>query len=117
MFNFDDASRKSSEVMEEMLKSYSEMAKGFQTIATEAGDYSRRSFQDMTSFMESLMSARGLEDAYQLQADYMKSSYDAFVAEAGKLSELYADLAKSAYASKARVPTGSSTAVVAAEAA
>jgi Uncharacterized conserved protein len=117
MFNFDDASRKSRETMEEMLKSYSEMAKGFQTIAAEAGNYSRRSFQDVATFMESLMSARGVEDVYQLQADYMKSSYDAFVAEAAKLSELYADLAKSAYAPKSPVPAAPSTAIVTADAA
>ena len=32
-----------------------------------------------------------------MQSDYAKSAYETFVAEATKLSELYADLAKEAY--------------------
>ncbi|MCB5201951.1 phasin family protein [Neorhizobium sp. T786] len=117
MFNFDDASQKSKEAMEGMLKGYSDMAKGFQAIAAETSDYSRRSYQDMASFMESLVSARSLDQAYQLQTNYMKSSYDALVAETTKLSELYADLTKFAYKSHETVVPVVSKPAVAAEAA
>ncbi|WP_281978383.1 phasin family protein [Pseudorhizobium flavum] len=116
MFNFDNAS-KSMETMEEMLKVYSYMTKGFQLIAAEASDYSRRSFNEMTAFMESLMSARGMEEAYQIQTGYMKSSYDAFVAEAAKLGELYAQLAQTGYRLQPQPSTAVSTEVVAADAA
>ena len=97
MFNFDEASRKSKETMDGMLKSYSEIAKGFQAIATEAGDYSRKSFQDMTAFMDALVATRSIEAAYELQTSYVKSACESFFAEAGKMSDMYADLAKSAY--------------------
>jgi hypothetical protein len=97
MFNFDEANKKSKEAMDGMLKSYSEVAKGFQAIASEAGEYHKKSFQDMTSFMEALSGVRSVEAAYELQTNYIKSSYDAFVAEASKMSEMYADLAKTAY--------------------
>ena len=119
MFNFDDASLKSKEAMEAMLKSYAEVANGYQSIAAEATDFSRRSFQDVASFMESLTSARSLEEAYQLQTSFMKSSYDAFVSEATKMSDMYAELAKAAYKPYDRklAPLPSSTAVVAADAA
>ena len=117
MFNFDNASKKSMETMEEMLKSYSGMVKSFQVIATEASEYSRRSYDDMNAFMEALMSARGMEEAYQIQAGYVRSSYDSFVAEASKLGELYSQLAKSAYKSQPQPTTALSTAVVAADAA
>ena len=116
MFSFDNAS-KSMETMEEMLKSYSEMTKGFQLIAAEASEYSRRSFNEMTAFMESLMSARGIEEAYQIQSGYMKSSYDAFVAEAAKLGELYAQLAKAGYNLQPQPSAAVSTEIVAADAA
>jgi hypothetical protein len=33
----------------------------------------------------------------ELQADYMKTAYESFVAQSTKMSELYADLAKEAY--------------------
>ena len=118
MFNFDDASRQSKVTMDAMLKSYADVATGFQSIATEASDFSRRSLQDMTSFLESLAAARNLEEVYHLQVGYMKSSYDAFVAEATKLSDLYGEVAQGAYKAYQPAPsTATTTAVVAADAA
>ncbi|MFL0691545.1 MAG: phasin family protein [Allorhizobium sp.] len=97
MFNIDDASKKSKEAMDTMLKNYSEVTKGFQAIATEATDYSKKSFQDLASFMEAMTSVKSVEAAFELQTSFMKSSYESFVAEATKMGEMYADLAKIAY--------------------
>lgn len=116
MFNFDDASKKSKEAMDGMLKSYSEVAKGFQAIATETGDYSKKYFQDMTAFMEAFAAVRSIDAAYELQSNYVKSAYEGFIAEAGKLSDMYADLARSAY-KPYEAPVAKSTAVATAHAA
>lgn len=97
MFNIDDASKKSKEAMDTMLKNYSEVTKGFQAIATEATDYSKKSFQDLASFMEAMTSVKSVEAAFELQTSFMKSSYEGFVAEATKMGEMYAKLAKMAY--------------------
>lgn len=114
MLNFDDANKKGREAMDTMLKNYSEMAKGFQAIAAEASDYSKKSFQDITSFMEAMTSVKSMEAAFELQTSFMKSSYESFVAEATKMSEMYADLAKAAYkpyeAQISKMPTMSSVA-------
>lgn len=97
MFNFDEANKKGKEAMDSALKNYSEVAKGFQAIAAEASDYSKKSFQDMASHFEALTSVKSIEQAVELQSGYLKSSYEGFVAEATKMSEMYADLAKTAY--------------------
>jgi len=97
MLNFDDANRKSKEAMDTMLKSYSDTAKGFQAIAAEAVEYSKKSFQDTVTHFESLSGARSFEAAFELQTNYVKSAYENFVSEATKLGEMYSDLAKSAY--------------------
>jgi phasin family protein len=97
MLNFDDATGKSKEAMETVLQSYSETTKGFQAIAAEATEYSRKSFQDAVAHFETLSGARNLEAVLELQTGYVKSAYESFVAEATKLSEMYADLARSAY--------------------
>ncbi|MGL3605628.1 phasin family protein [Rhizobium sp. G187] len=97
MINFDEANKKGKEAMDTMLKNYSEVARGFQAIATEAGDYSKKSFQDMASYMEALTTVKSVEAVFELQTSFLKSSYESFVAEATKLSEMYADLAKTAY--------------------
>ncbi|WP_037087330.1 phasin family protein [Neorhizobium vignae] len=116
MFNFDEASKKSKEAMDGMLKSYSEIAKGYQAIATEATDYSKKSFQDMTGFMEALASTRSVEAAFELQTNYVKSAYESFIAESTKITDMYADLAKTAY-KPYEVPVAKPTAVVTANAA
>lgn len=116
MFNFDEANRKSKEAMDAALRSYSDVTKKFQAIATETSDYSKKSVQDMTSFWEEIMSVRSVEAAYEIQTRYMKSSYESFVAEATKLSELYTDLAKTAY-KPYEAPIAKASAVVATSAA
>ncbi|SSC67478.1 phasin family protein [Ciceribacter selenitireducens] len=97
MINFDDANKKGKEAMDAMLKNYSEVAKGFQAITTEASEYSKKSFQDAASHMEALSGAKSIETALELQTNFLKSSYESFVAEATKMSEMYADLAKTVY--------------------
>ncbi|WP_028748368.1 phasin family protein [Rhizobium mesoamericanum] len=115
MLNFDEANRKSKEAMDTMLKSYSDTAKGFQAIAAEAAEYSKKSFQDTVTHFENLSGARSLEAAFELQTNYLKSAYDSFVAEATKLGEMYSDLARSAYKPyEAPVATGTPKATKAA---
>lgn len=98
MFNFDEASQKSKEAMDTMLKNYSAVTKGFQAIATEAADYSKKSFEDSVAHVEKLAGVKSIEAAVELQTSFVKSSFEKFVAEANKMSEMYADMAKTAYA-------------------
>lgn len=97
MFNFDEANKKGKEAIDTALKSYSEVSKGFQAIATETAEYSKKSFQDGVAHLETLAGVKSFEAAFELQSNFAKSSYESFVAEATKLGELYADLAKTAY--------------------
>ncbi|MCK8780986.1 phasin family protein [Rhizobium sp. NTR19] len=97
MFNFDEASRQSKVAMDGMLKSYSEVASGFQAIATEAGDFYKKAFQDLSSYVEAWACVRSVEAAYDLQASFAKSSCDDYIARATRISDIYADLAKAAY--------------------
>ncbi len=97
MLNFDEVNRKNKEAMDTVLKSYSETARGFQAIAAEAVEYSKKSFQDTVTHFETLSGARSFESAFELQTNYVKTAYENFVSEATRLGEMYSDLAKSAY--------------------
>jgi len=83
--------------METMLSSFGTWTKNAQAIAVEITDYSKKSIEDSAAAWERLMGAKTLEKAMEVQSDYLKSSYEDFVAEATKLGELYADIAKEAY--------------------
>ncbi|MBB4954054.1 phasin family protein [Agrobacterium vitis] len=97
MINLEEANKKSKEAVDAVVKNYAEVTKGFQSIAAEATEYSKKSVQDLTSFVEQLTAARSIEAVVELQTKYAKSSYESFVAEATKITEMYADLAKTAY--------------------
>ena len=83
--------------MDAATKSFGAMSKCFQAIATEVANYSKRSLEDHTAAMEKLMTARSPEKAMEVQTEYVKSAYEAFVGQATKIAELYADLGKECY--------------------
>jgi phasin family protein len=83
--------------METVMSSFGTWSKSAQAIAVEIADFSKKSIEDSAAAWERLMGAKTLEKAMEVQSDYLKSSYEGFVAEATKLSELYAGLAKEAY--------------------
>ena len=68
--------------------------KNAQAIAVEIIDYSKKSIEGSAAAWERLLGAKTMEKAMEVQSDYLKSSYEDFVAEATKLGELYADFAE-----------------------
>ncbi len=83
--------------MDMAMATFGAWTKNAQAIATEFADYSKKSFEDSAAALEKLMGAKSLETAVAVQTEYLKSSYEDFVAESAKIGELYADLAKEAY--------------------
>ncbi len=116
MFNFEDANKKNKENIDTLLKSYAALTKAFQAIATEAADYSKKAFEDSVAHIEKISSVKSVEAAFELQTNYVKSAYEGYVAEATKLGEMYADLAKDTY-KPYEAPVAKATAAVKASAA
>lgn len=94
---YEDFSKYGKELADTGLKSFASISKGAQAIATEASDYTKKSFEAGSAAFEKLFAAKSFEKAIEIQSDYAKQSYEAFVAEATKIGDLYAELAKEAY--------------------
>lgn len=97
MKNFDDLQKLGKDNVDIAMKQFGTVSKGVQAIATEVADYSKKSFEDSSVALEKLLGAKSLDKAIEVQTAYAKSAYEGFVAEATKLGELYADLAKETY--------------------
>lgn len=97
MFNFESLQAFGKEQMEATAASASSVTKSLQAIAAEAGDYSKKSLEQNTAFVEKLLTVRKLDEAVALQQDFAKSSYEGFVAQMTKMGELYTGLAKEAF--------------------
>jgi hypothetical protein len=97
--NFEDMQKLGKDNMDAMQTSLGALSKGFQTIAVEMADYSRKAFEDSSAAAEKLFGAKSLDKAMEVQSDYFKTSYEHFVAQATKVGELYAGMAQEAYKS------------------
>jgi hypothetical protein len=95
--NFEDLQQVSKENIDIAMKSFGAVSKSAQAIAVEVADYSKKSFEESTAALEKLFGVKSVEKAIELQTEYAKSAYEGFVAEATKIGELYADLAKESY--------------------
>jgi phasin family protein len=95
--NFEDMQKLGKDNMDATLTSLGALSKGFQTIAVEMTDYSRKAFEDGTAAAEKLFSAKSIDKAVEVQSDYLKATYEQFVAQATKVGELYAGMAQEIY--------------------
>jgi hypothetical protein len=97
MFKFDDANLYGKDTMDTLLKSYSAATKGFQAIATETAEYSKKAYEANVAHMEALMSVKSMEAVIELNTSFAKSAVEGYLAELNKLGELYSDIAKQTY--------------------
>jgi hypothetical protein len=93
----DEVQQFNKDGVDAALKAFGAWSKSWQAIAIELTDYSKKVFEHGTATAERLIGAKSLDKAFEVQSDYIKTSYESFVAEATKLGQLYADLAKETY--------------------
>ncbi len=94
---FDDIQKLSQGNVETAMKAVGDWNKGWQAIAAESTDYVKRSFEDGTQTMEKLMSARSLEQAFEIQSTYAKRAYEEYMHQMQKIAGMYTEFAKEAY--------------------
>jgi len=93
----EEFQRTSKDGFDASVRSLGEVSKGFQAIAATIVDYSKKNFEESTRAFEQLIGARSFEQAWEIQSQYAKRAFDAYVAQASKIGELYVDLARNAY--------------------
>ena len=94
---FEEFQKVGKDGFDAAVKSFGEMNKGFQAIAAEVTDYSKKAFEDGTRCFEQLIGAKSVEQAVEIQSQYAKQAYDTYIAEMSKIGEMYAGLARDAY--------------------
>jgi phasin family protein len=94
---FEDFQKFSKQHLESVNAVAATLSKGFQEIAAESTDYSKKAFAANSAVVEKLLGAKSVETAIQIQTEFAKSAYDGFVAQATKLNELYVKMATEAF--------------------
>src|SRR5208282_4072899 len=85
-YQFDGFPKFGKEQLEAVTATSSSLAKGWQTIAAESSEYSKKSFENSSAFFEKLLGAKSFESGVQIQSEYVK-----------KTGELYSNLAKETF--------------------
>jgi hypothetical protein len=93
----EDFQKMSKDSYDAALRSYGEVNKGLQAIGTRVTTYSKQAFEDATRTFEKLLGAKSLEHAVEIQSQYAKKAYETWMAEASKIGEMYAAVARDAY--------------------
>jgi len=95
--NFEDIQKLGNEQLDAATTVAASIARGLQTIAAEASDFSKQSMEANSAYLEKLLNAKSLEAAMEIQSEFAKSNYERLVAQATKMGELYTALAKDAF--------------------
>ena len=75
-FNLEDMQKLSQTNMDTAMKAFGEWNKGWQAIAAEITDYTKKSFEEGTATFEKLASAKSVEQAIEIQTGFAKRAYD-----------------------------------------
>ncbi|MGH6925822.1 MAG: phasin family protein [Propylenella sp.] len=93
---FEDVQKTGRENLHRALESFGALSRGWQTLADETADYSKKSFEAGAAHLEKLMAAKSLDVAVEAQTDFVRAAYEKAVGQAARFGELYLDLVKDA---------------------
>jgi hypothetical protein len=95
------------EIGKEQLKSATTsptfLTTGFQAITAETIEYSKKSLENGSAFVEKLVGAKSFQSAIHVRSEYARTSYAALVAYLTKIGELNTKLAKEAFKRRSHV--------------
>jgi hypothetical protein len=97
MGNLEQFQKLGQDSMDRAMRVFGDWNKGWQAIAAEMTDYSKRSFEQGAATLEKLLAAKSMEQALEIQTSYARQAYEDYVQQMAKLGTLYSDMAREAY--------------------
>lgn len=83
---------------EAAMKSATTAGKGIETINGEIYSYSKQSIEDSVAATKAVLGSKSVHEAFEFQTDYVKSAFEAYIAEMSKITELATATTKDSYA-------------------
>ncbi len=95
--NYDQFLGYGKDTVEACVKSANAAGKGAETLHNEIYAYSKQSIEDSIAVAKALLGSKSVHEAFELQTDYAKTAFDAYVSELTKLSELVVSTTKETF--------------------
>ncbi|WP_193227829.1 phasin family protein [Aureimonas psammosilenae] len=97
MSNFDEASNVGKEAVDGAVRSLSVVTRGFQQIASETTEYTKRSYEQSARMFEQLSQLRSFDKVVEVQNEFAKNAYQDWISQATKVGEIYGSMAREVY--------------------
>jgi phasin family protein len=94
--NYDQLARYGKDTVEAYVKSANAAGKGAETLHNELYTYSKQSVEESIAAAKTLLGAKSVHEAFELQSDFAKTAFNAYVGQVTKLSELFVATTKEA---------------------
>jgi hypothetical protein len=95
--NFEDVQAFGRGNIDAVMTSTTALTRGMQNVAAEVANFSRRAFEHGADAMEKVLAARSFTKVFEIQQDYARSAFDAYLGEVTKLNEICLATAKEAF--------------------
>ena len=86
---FENLQKAGQDGMTRSMESFAAIAKGWQTLATQASGFSKVAVDEGTAYFEKLLSAKSFDVAMGAQTDFARAQYEQFVGQATRFGETY----------------------------
>lgn len=96
--SFEDVAQMSKDNMDAFVASSTAWGKGVEALSKTWLDFVKKSTEDNMSAAKSIMAAKSVREAVDLQSTFAKTAYEAYIAEGNKLSEMGVNVANEAAA-------------------
>ncbi len=94
---FEDWQKLSQKNIDAAMRSAGELNRNGLALAEQMTKYSMKAFEEGTEMFEKLLSAKSLDEAIEIQTNYAKNAFEAYMAQLGKLTETFSKIATEAY--------------------
>ena len=95
--NYDQFLSYGHETVEAYMKAANAAGKGVETLHTEMYSFSKQSVEESITATKALMGTKSVHEAFELQTDFAKSAFDAYVSQMTKVSEIMMSSAKETF--------------------
>ena len=85
---FEDAGSVSKDTYEAFVSSFNITAKGLEGVTAESTAFAKKSLEDLVAVSKAVVGAKSLREVVDLQNDYTKAAFDAFLAYTNKIGEM-----------------------------
>ena len=94
MKQFEELQELAKQQGEKSMALISDLAQKYQELLSAHAEQTSASFRDGSAFLEKLAGARLLQQAMEIQAEFRKSTREAFVEQSRRMSDLYAGFSR-----------------------